>query len=78
MIAKDLELLGLLRMVNTNIPGFVLRLTDDMPNGELPAEKLRELGGIFHGLGDRFVARADEIDPTTANDLPAVIEGGPG
>lgn len=66
----------MLRLVNTNIPGFVLRLTEDMPNGELPAAKLRELGGIFHGLGDQFLARADEVDPATQQ--PTVIEAGPG
>lgn len=65
MIARDLELLGLLRLVNTNIPEFVLRLTDDMRNGELPAAKLRELAEIFHGLGDQFLVRAEEIDPPT-------------
>lgn len=32
MIAKDLELLGLLLLVNTNIPQFVLKLTEEMPN----------------------------------------------
>lgn len=78
MIAKDLELLGLLRLVNTNIPNFVLRLTEDMPNGELPAEQLRELAGIFHGLGDQFLARAEEVAPTSSDERPRVVQGSTG
>lgn len=73
---KDLELLGMLRLINTRIPQFVLQLTEEMPNGEFPSDVLLDVASVFHEVGDRLVARATETAPRSGQGAPMVIDSG--
>lgn len=74
MNSRDLEVLTVLRKVNGDMGQIVLRLMRDMPDGVLPADKLRELATIFDGLACLLVNRAHEIAPTD-EPQPFAIEG---
>lgn len=71
VIEKDLELLGVVKHLTNSMPAMVLHLIEEMRDGMLPADKLRELAGIARGLADVLDRRADEISGTGA---PRVID----
>lgn len=74
MNSRDCYVLTALRKVNGDMGTIVLRLMRDMPNGALPADKLRELAAIFDDLARLLANRASEVDPADAQ--PLVVEGG--
>lgn len=62
MIARDRELLSLVRKLNHEMGEIVLAIMREMPGGVLPARKLRELESILRDLADTVAERADEIE----------------
>ncbi len=74
MIAQDLELLGVVRRLNTEMGDIVTTLLEETVDGQLPAHKLRELAGIARDLADALEGRADDISPPGRN-APRVIDG---
>jgi hypothetical protein len=77
MNPRDLEVLTVLRKVNADMGQIALRLMRDMPDGVLPAHKLRELATLFDDLARLLADRAHEIEPT-GEPQQLVIEGGAG
>lgn len=74
MNSRDRDVLTALRKVNGDMGTIVLRLMREMPDGVLPADKLRELAAIFDDLARLLANRASEVEPTDAP--PLVVEGG--
>lgn len=75
MKTQDRELLALVASLNQSMGAAVVRLTDDMRDGMLPAHTLRELGAICDDLAAALHDRAAEIDSCPAARSPLVIEG---
>lgn len=76
MIQQDLELLGVIKHLSNSLPAMTLALIENLRDGMLPADKLREFGGIARDLADTLDKRADEIDLGAARDgSTRVIEG---
>lgn len=73
MIARDLELLGVVRKLNAEMGGIVATLLDQMVDGQLPAHKLRELACIARDLASVLDGRAEEI--SSWQEPPQVIDG---
>lgn len=67
VIARDLELLGVVRKLNTEMGDLVAKLLDEMVDGQLPAHKLRELATIAADLAAALNERSNEIDPDKAS-----------
>lgn len=62
MIARDLELLGVVRKLNGEMGVIVAKLLDELIDGQLSALKLRELSAILRDLAAAVDNRADEIE----------------
>lgn len=62
MIARDRELLARLMMFNTDLGRFTVDAFAEQDGGELPAERLQEIGRQLTQLGEDALSRAAELD----------------